>query len=85
MDQNKAAAEARRRQATIARPIREELLRNYREQGDRTDYTRRADVTGWWPRTWDWASSRSGRTMVLQRTASPGDPEPPRRTTATGT
>ena len=48
MDQNKAAAEARRRQATIARPIREELLRNFREQGDRTDYARWADVTGWW-------------------------------------
>lgn len=47
-DQNKAAAEARRRQATIARPIREELLRTYREQGDRTDHTRWADITGWW-------------------------------------
>jgi adenine phosphoribosyltransferase len=47
-DQNKAAAEARRRQSTIPRPIREELLRNFRAQGDRTDYTRWADVTGWW-------------------------------------
>lgn len=47
-DQNKAAAEARRRQLTIARPIREELLRNFRETGDRTDGWRWADVSGWW-------------------------------------
>ncbi|HEY8721288.1 phosphoribosyltransferase family protein [Pengzhenrongella sp.] len=47
-DQNKAAAEARRRRSTVARPIREELLRTYRSQGDRTDESRWADVTGWW-------------------------------------
>lgn len=48
MDQNKAAAEARRRQSAMPRPIREELLRNFHEQGDRTDHARWADVTGWW-------------------------------------
>jgi adenine phosphoribosyltransferase len=47
-DQNKAAAEARRKQSATARPIREELLRNYAENGDRTDGWRWADVSGWW-------------------------------------
>jgi len=47
-DQNKAAAEARRRRSTAPRPIREELRRTYREQGDRTDEMRWADVSGWW-------------------------------------
>ena len=47
-DRNKAAAEARRRQSATARPIREELLRNFHEQGDRTDDGRWADVSGWW-------------------------------------
>ncbi|WP_407342248.1 phosphoribosyltransferase family protein [Pengzhenrongella phosphoraccumulans] len=46
-DQNKAAAEARRSRSGAVRPIREDLLTKYREQGDRTDDGRWADVTGW--------------------------------------
>jgi adenine phosphoribosyltransferase len=47
-DRNKAAAEARRRQEALPAPIRDELLRTFRWQGDRTDEMRYADVTGWW-------------------------------------
>ncbi len=32
----------------MPRAIHEELLRNFHEQGDRTDDDRWADVTGWW-------------------------------------
>lgn len=47
-NQNTAAAEARRKRSAAVRPVREDLLMNYREQGDRTDDDRWADVTGWW-------------------------------------
>lgn len=47
-ERNAAAAEARRRHLEAARPFREELLLNFRWQGDRTDDGRWADVTDWW-------------------------------------
>jgi len=47
-ERNKAAADARRRRAAAPLPMREALLHNYRETGDRTDRLRWADVTGWW-------------------------------------
>ena len=48
MDQNRAAAEARRRKALTPGPLHDELLRTYGTTGDRTDRTKWADVTGWW-------------------------------------
>ncbi len=48
MDQNKAAADARRRKAAEPSPIRAGLLRTWRTTGDRTDATWSADPTGWW-------------------------------------
>jgi adenine phosphoribosyltransferase len=47
-DRNRAAAETRRRQEAMPASIRDELLRTFRWQGDRTDELRYADVTGWW-------------------------------------
>jgi len=48
VDQNKAAAQARRRKASEPRPIRAELLSAFRAHSDRTDVTQWADVTGGW-------------------------------------
>lgn len=48
MDQNKAAAEARRRKAGEEPPLRDELLRTFRWVGDRTDFSSYADISGWW-------------------------------------
>ena len=48
VDQNKAAAEARRRKAQQPAEVRDLLRGAFRSTGDRTDRSTWADVTGWW-------------------------------------
>lgn len=48
VDRNKAAADAKRLRASDQPSATAELLRLWRTTGDRTDYGRWADVTGWW-------------------------------------